>query len=157
MSAGPFHFFYDGPFSQFARSEMTIDGEHYLCAEQYMMAQKARLFRDAGAYLRIMKSERPAEIKAIGRQVYGFNDETWRAVARDVVARGNLYKFQLDEFREALLETRFKTLAEASPTDVIWGIGLSMADVRRFDVAQWRGKNWLGQILTDLRISICGE
>ena len=43
---------------------------------------------------------------------------------------------------------------EASPTDKIWGIGLSKDDPRAADRSKWRGTNWLGEILTEVREEI---
>lgn len=40
---------------------------------------------------------------------------------------------------------------EASPSDKIWGIGLSQNDPRASDRSKWRGTNWLGEILTEVR------
>ena len=37
-----FTFFWSGPFSQWHPSPFIIDGVTYNCAEQYMMAEKAR-------------------------------------------------------------------------------------------------------------------
>ena len=35
--------------------------------------------------------------------------------------------------------------------DRLWGIGLSSSDPRAMNRDQWPGKNWLGQILTEVR------
>lgn len=150
--------FYGGPFSQWAESPFILHDETYNCAEQYMMAQKAHLFDDLDAWEAIMATPNPAEQKAIGRQVRGFNVVVWEAVARDIVLAGSLAKFtQNHGLREQLLATRGKLLVEASPTDRIWGIGLSEDDPRAHDPGRWRGRNWLGQVLTDLRVMLTGD
>lgn len=40
---------------------------------------------------------------------------------------------------------------EASPYDCIWGIGMAEGDPGIEDRDNWRGANWLGEILTGLR------
>jgi len=58
-----------------------------------MMAEKARLSDDADSLRRILAVATPAEAKALGRQVKGFNAAQWDAVAFARVVRGNLAKF----------------------------------------------------------------
>lgn len=52
---------------------------------------------------------------------------------------------------KTILKTFPKTLAEASPFDTIWGIGLSADDPRALNKETWKGKNLLGHALTKIR------
>lgn len=145
-------FFYGGPLSQWYPCTFVIDGATYNCAEQWMMAQKARLFWDVEALARIMATRDPAEQKALGKKVRGFKKAVWEAVARDVVVRGNLAKFsQNRELLAGLLDMHEDELVEASATDCIWGIGLDQDDPAIHDRANWRGTNWLGLCLMEVR------
>jgi len=147
-----FTFFLDGPFSQWADGPFEIDGERYLCAEQHMMAEKARLFGDAATRAAILAAVHPAEHQALGRRVTPFDDEIWRTNARDVVARGNRAKFaQNPDLRSLLDDTRGTTLVDANPLDRLWGIGLLASDPRAASRETWRGLNWLGEVLTAVR------
>lgn len=146
-----FVFFYGGPFSQWYQSRFTLDGTTYNCAEQYMMAQKALIFGDEEARAKIMKSHSPSDQKAAGRKVKNFDADKWNKVARAFVYRANSAKFSNPILKNFLLETGDKELVEASPTDVIWGIGLSESDPNRFDKSKWRGTNWLGEVLMEVR------
>lgn len=143
--------FYGGVFSQWYPCQLSIDGVEYNCAEQYMMAQKARVFGDLEALEAIMATDNPSDQKALGRRVRGFKREVWDMVSRDVVMRASLAKFSNPKLRAVLLLTEGTTLVEASPTDDIWGVKLVEGDPRVHDPEQWQGTNWLGQVLTDLR------
>ena len=53
--------------------------------------------------------------------------------------------------KEQLLATGNTTLVEASPRDRTWGIGLGSSNPKATDRRMWRGSNWLGEILTQVR------
>jgi hypothetical protein len=149
------HLFYGGPFSQWYRSKFEIDGVIYNCAEQYMMAEKAKLFEDMDVHTKIMASTDPSEQKALGKQVKFFEVNRWNKVAKDIVYQANIAKFNQDpKLKTFILGTGDDTLVEASPTDKIWGIGLAQNDPRAQDPKQWQGTNWLGIVLMRVRKSI---
>src|SRR5688572_20978776 len=103
---GNFVIFWSGWPSQWHPSPFRVDGVPYNCCEQYMMAEKARLFGDAAALGKILASESPRKQKSLGRKVANFESERWNAVCRDVVYRGNLAKFsQNDDLSAVLLAT----------------------------------------------------
>lgn len=150
--AEKFTFFWNGPFSQWYPSTFVVDGVTYNCAEQYMMAQKALLFKDLTAHAKIMSTDSPKEQKKMGREVRNFQVHKWEKRAKQVVKDGNLAKFgQNPDLKQVLLETEGTTLVEASPYDKIWGIGLAEDDPKAQDRSQWQGENWLGEVLTQVR------
>ncbi len=152
-----FTFFYGGPFSQWYMTDFVVGALTYNCAEQYMMAEKARLFGDGVTLLKIMTSKSPKEQKALGRRVENFDADVWNEVAKDIVYKGNYSKFQDPGLKEILLWTRGTTLVEASPYDTIWGIGLDAMDQRAQNRDTWKGTNWLGEVLTKLREDLISE
>jgi hypothetical protein len=116
------------------------------------MYYKAVMFGDQEAAARVLQAETPWEAKSVGREVRGFDEGEWAAVRRAVVVRGNVAKFMDNEAaREYLLLTAGKVLVEASPTDVVWGVGLTELDPRVAEPAQWRGENLLGFSLMEVR------
>jgi ribA/ribD-fused uncharacterized protein len=144
--------------SQFFLRPMRIENEAFNCCEQWMHWRKALLFGDAPVAAAILAEPDPARQKALGRQVAGFAPQAWAAVARDVVLRGNLAKFsQHPDLLDRLRETCGTTLVEAAPNDAVWGIGLARTDPRAAHRDQWRGTNWLGEILTEVRVALCGR
>jgi ribA/ribD-fused uncharacterized protein len=134
------------------------DGVWFNCVEQWMMAEKARLFNDDATLAKIMSAVDPREQKAYGRQVKNFDKTIWDRVARDVVYKGCYAKFtQNYNHKLKLIATAGTTLVEASPEDIIWGIGLKKDDPRAKDRSKWRGTNWLGETLTRVREDIMKE
>jgi len=147
-----FVFFWSGPFSQWHPSPFVIDGVTYNCAEQWMMAEKARLFGDTTREAMIMAAADPSDQKRFGRMVVGFDNVKWLERARGIVKQGSVAKYvQNDDLCEILLATAGRTLVEASPYDKLWGIGLRKDDPRAMHRSQWLGRNWLGEILTEVR------
>jgi hypothetical protein len=149
-----FTFFWhaESPFSQWHPSRFTVDGKQFMCAEQYMMHGKAVLFGDLEVAERILASESPKAQKALGRKVKGFDERRWNRERERIVYEGNHAKFtQNEELLKALLATAGTELVEASPVDLIWGVGLAEDDPRIQDPSRWRGQNLLGKVLTRLR------
>ncbi|KAL9087849.1 MAG: hypothetical protein Q9159_003446 [Coniocarpon cinnabarinum] len=147
-------------------------GMIFNCAEQWMMYHKAMTFSDKITAAAVMKSQHPADQKALGRQTNGFKDEVWDKIKYDVVVRGNMLKFTQCKARDdddfvyppdgrgkgqdavSLLQllraTGKATLAEASPSDRVWGIGLNAATAEKQGREQW-GQNLLGKALMEVR------
>lgn len=146
------YFWGDSPFSQWAPAIFKVNCIVYNCAEQYMMASKARLFNDEETLIKIMDAKQPREQKKLGRQVSGFEVDKWNIVAKNVVYAGNYAKFtQNSDMLAKLMATKDTTLVEASPYDKIWGIGMNEFEAKKVGRSGWRGFNWLGEVLTKLR------
>lgn len=141
--------------SQWFPCAFTIDGLRYATAEHFMMAEKARLFRDADAVPRILDARSPSEAKALGRAVRGFDAAAWEAARFEAVVRGNVAKFGQNEDLGAFLRgTKDKVLVEASPRDRIWGIGMGRSNPDALLPARWRGRNLLGFALMEARAQL---
>lgn len=143
------------PFSQWHFAKFKIDGITFNCTEQYMMYKKAMLFDDVDIAQQVLDTQMPVDQKRLGRKVKNFNKEVWENNCKEIVYEGNYAKFtQNKHLKEKLLSTSGTTLVEASPYDDIWGIRLSADNPKAKDRSQWQGKNWLGEILTQLREDI---
>lgn len=139
-------------FSQWWTQNFKVDGVNYPTAEHYMMAEKARLFNDKDAEQRILNAKSPGEAKKTGREVLGFDQETWEKNRFDIVVKGNYHKFnQNQELKTFLLNTKQRVLVEASPVDRIWGIGLSQDHEFAKIPVKWKGLNLLGFALMEVR------
>ena len=141
-----------GFLSQWFRSGFIIDGEYYRYAEQYMMAAKARLFGDLESESKIMAAKSPMIMKRLGRAVSGYDEAKWQAVGFDEVVKANFAKFsQNDRLKELLLATGDAVIAEASPKDSKWGIGIDAKAASQTDEKDWPGQNLLGKALMKVR------
>ena len=119
------------------------------------MTQKARLFKDHRAVELIMSSADPSTHRRIGRGVRNFYSAVWDREKKHAVLSGNFAKFtQNPGMKHHLLSTGNKRLAEASPLDPVWGVGLRADDPRGNDPRQWRGKTLLGEALSAVREAI---
>jgi ribA/ribD-fused uncharacterized protein len=138
--------------SQWWPARFTVDGESFASAEHYMMAAKARLFGDEETRAKILASATPAEAKALGRKVCGFDEKVWEESRFQIAVEGSVAKFGQNTDLGALLSvTGDAVLVEASPVDRVWGIGLAADDPRAKRPAEWKGPNLLGFALMRAR------
>ncbi len=141
--------------SNFWASPFVLDGVRWNCVEQWMHAEKARLFRDEETRDKIIASPYPMSQKDLGRQVRGYRDAVWKKKRYGVVLRGIVEKFrQNPRLRKLLLGTGSAKFVECSPEDEVWGIGLKQSDPRATDPSKWRGENLLGKALTAARAKL---
>lgn len=141
-------------FSQFYPSifEMEYDGEKitYNCTEQHHHQQKAIMFNDYESALKIMDTSSPSQQKKLGRHVKGFDQSIWLQSCYEICKRANIAKFsQNKDLLVVLMSTKGKWIAEASPDDIVWGIGISASQSKAR--VKWRGQNLLGKVLVDIR------
>ena len=69
----------------------------------------------------------------------------------NVMYRYCLQFSQNHQLKTILLETAGTVLAEASPSDRKWGIGLAEDDPHAKRRKMWRGRNLLGEVLMEVR------
>ena len=138
--------------SQWWLAEFTVDGITYESAEQYMMAEKARLFGDEAMLARILAAGSPAEAKKLGRLIANFDEATWERRRFEIVVDASVAKFGQNEPEGNFLRnTQGRVLVEASPQDRIWGIGMDERNRAAANPEQWRGDNLLGFALMEAR------
>lgn len=143
--------------SQWWPAAFVVGGLEYRTAEHYMMAEKARLFGDEAVRAQVLQARTPAEAKALGRKVSGFDNEHWERERSAIVIAANTAKFeQHDPLRQFLVQTGDRVLVEASPVDAIWGIGLAADHENAERPERWPGLNLLGFALMEVRDRLRG-
>lgn len=147
-----------GIFSNFYPSSFKDEnGVLYNCNEQYFMIQKLLTFDPDNKLLydKIIQEKNPKNIKQLGRQVKNYYEQTWNKLRYSIMLKGLVFKFsQNPELKQRLLETGNQLLAEASPYDRIWGIGMSASEAKYLDPSQWKGQNLLGKALMEVRTQL---
>ena len=147
----------NGEFSNWYKRDFVIDDFRYFCVEQYMMAQKAKLFHDAENYTKILRANTPSGCKYLGKLVTPFDSAVWDAAKYEIVKVGNRAKYEQNpDLKAKLLATGSSILAEASPKDKVWGIAIAAADAADMAPQDWPGQNLLGKILMELRLEFGG-
>lgn len=124
--------------------------------EQYMMYQKAKLFKDDNIARQIMQNSTPKKVKELGRKVRGFSDKVWKEHRFSIVYQGNYLKYSNNKsLKKQLLDTGDAELVEASPYDRIWGIGFREDNAYQ-NRDKW-GLNLLGKALMKVRETLKNE
>ena len=142
----------NGFLSNWYLSDFKVNEVKYSSMEQFMVYKKAIRFQDIEKAQQILSTNDVALIKEYGRQVKGYNDSIWCGIRQMVVYQGLLAKFSQNNILcNKLLQTQNDILAECAVKDRVWGIGLSMKDPERLDLAKWRGQNLLGYTLMMVR------
>ena len=142
----------DDVLSNWHPCRFTYHGIDFTSVEQFMMLSKAKLFADEMSAQQILATKDPMTQKTIGRKVKAFDLALWESRRESVVFVGCREKFsQNPGLRTILLATAPTELVEASPYDLIWGIGLGGCDSRITDRRHWRGRNLLGITLMKVR------
>lgn len=143
-------------FSNWYEAPFYLAGREYKSTEQYMMYQKAITFRRYESSREIMKADTAKEAKEIADKNHMPLKESevavWESIKRAVVKRGIRHKFlQNPALISRLLSTGNKVIAKCEKDDTVWGIGLDIKDPARLDADAWKGDNYLGRILMELR------
>jgi ribA/ribD-fused uncharacterized protein len=96
----------------------------------------------------------PRAAKQLGREIRNYDEQRWECVRQGFMVYVNYLKYsQNPDLGQKLLDTGKLILAEASPKDLIWGIGLDEkeTDSVLINEKNWRGRNLLGKSLMKVR------
>ena len=142
-----------GCFSNWYPAEFDYAGQHFLNSEHFMMFHKVMMFHKHDLACQIMETDDPAMCKKIAGQKFPeFDSELWEKTCYQIVKRGVKAKFaQNEDILKVLLDTGNALLAECSPFDRKWGIGIGLSNPDHLIVAKWKGRNLLGRVLMEVR------
>lgn len=144
----------DGIYSNWYKAKFfdSIAKVNFSNTEQAFMWYKADFFKSDAVRTKIASTTDPKEVKALGREVKGFNNVAWECVRLGYMTWVNYQKFSQNQaLKEELFNTDGKILVEASPYDEIWGVKLGENDPLILDRKNWKGLNLLGISLMQVR------
>ena len=139
------------PLSNFHESPITIDNVKYSRVEQFYQKEKAEMFGDEETAAAIMATSDPVKMYKLGQKVKDFDQGKWRQQSDSIMKRGLKAKFQIPKFRNFLLKTGDKEIAECNPNDPYWGTSVAMTDRRSDSPSTCPGQNRLGKLLQEVR------
>lgn len=135
--------------------EFSMEGYTFKSAEHAFQAYKAQMFGDMDIFNKILKAKSAQSAKAFGKKVKDFEQAEWDGKREEIMRDILRAKFtQNPELRKKLVETEYKTLANADPRDSFWGIGTSSTTSIAKNPAKWKGQNILGEMLMEVRTSL---
>ena len=85
-----------------------------------------------------------------------YNDVEWPALAKQTMFSGRRLKFNQNKDLNEYLQLTKSRIAEANPRDLRFGIGFSLTDPQATDPQKWKGNNWMGDILQEIREELRG-
>jgi ribA/ribD-fused uncharacterized protein len=131
-------------------TDPNIPGVRFQTGEHYIMYRKALVMCDTLTTNKIASAATPKEAGRLGREVKTYDGDKWKQAVDEVAETCNYLKCsQVEECRQALLDSGDRILAEASPVDRNWGIGFR-GDEAENKEDEW-GRNILGKALMKVR------
>lgn len=141
-------------FSNFYPSEFTYFNIPFKTGEHALHWRKAMLFQDYKTAKQILQSKTPSQAKKLGRIVKNFEESKWASKRFDYMVEILVTKFSNPELKDVLLGTAQADIYEATSTDKVWAIGISVADGEAGKAH--RGSNLLGRALMAAREKLLG-
>lgn len=140
------------PFNPLVLSPFEVNGTVYSCPEQYVAAQKARLFLDYKSYDLIMAATTGRDFRGLSKCIRGYNHDTWLKERYRLMIDANYYKFsQNRQMRDRLQDTGSCVMVYANPHDRVWGVGMDGDHPDILNSDRWQGDNLLGRALMHVR------
>lgn len=153
INVTPTHvYFWNGPYSNWHPKRFEYEGHIFENSEQAFMWKKAMFFGDTKIAEQVLNTPNPRENKALGRKVKNFDAYKWTQASYGIMVEVNMAKWA--ESSEDLLSTGDLILVEASPKDLIWGVGYAPFDKEVLDEKNWKGQNLLGKALMEVRTKL---
>lgn len=148
----------DSCLSNWTHAPFEYNGNSFNNSETALMWEKALKLGDTDIADQILKVTHPRVAKELGRKAKGYAPHLWEPYRLDIMTDILVAKAQAHKRTYLELEkTLGLIIAEASPKDKIWGIGLAPEDARALNQENWNGLNLLGVAWMQARKRIFGD
>lgn len=140
------------PLSNHHPAAFQLEGQSFVCVEQFLALRRAQLAGDEFLAKSAMEQQDPADHKVILNTLRPDQPNVWKEKAEEHILQATRAKFQQNEkLANFLIETHPLELGEASKNP-IWGIGLSLDSSEVMDSSKWNPHgNLLGRTLVRVR------
>lgn len=153
-----FTFFTEGsPFTLCYPAKFIAEGLEFSSSLHYVIYKKAEVFVDRESMKRILSITEPDALLKAGRELKYFEKQVWNMNLKPILVTAVREKMlNHPELMQQLKATAGTTLVLADANDSKWGIGLDMNNNEATRRKNWRGKNLLGELLTEIRAEFTG-
>ena len=141
------------PLSNFFEAPFEIGNKTFSSTEQYLQYSKAEYAELPELAGKINCTKSALECKKMGDNIK-LDASKWLPIAKKVLARGCLAKFEQNHRAKYFLLTTGNTILAEATKDKYWGIGLTLDSDAVGDPKQWPGQNTFGLILEEVRAKI---
>ena len=144
---------YRSPFSNFFKSDFTLNRNRYICVEQALQAARAYRHNDRLTWTRIMRETNPVTMKRLGKRYSPRSEEEQRAEQQFLLEAVNQKFQQSNVLKQKLADTGTKIMMECNPYDNFYSTGCKITD-NNLDTLAFQGQNVMGVILQQVREKI---
>ena len=142
------------PLSNWYPCKIKFNDHEFDSSEQAYQWAKADYCQDGTAAEKLLYTTSPREAKDLGLTVTGLKESDWDKKKNSVMEQILKIKFKDNmDLQKHLLDTENIQLAEAG-RDTHWAVGLTITRDDLFDTKKWKGHNWLGKLLTCVRVEL---
>ena len=140
------------PISRNHPAAFLIEGKRYRAPNHYYQTMKAGFFGDKDCEEEIRKTFSVRDLPAVAQQIKNFSMYQWEPEAYKAMKHAVRERFsQSDKCRKFLLGTENRMIVFGSVYEQHWGTGIAFTDADNLDPSKWKGHNYMGTILMELR------
>lgn len=142
----------NSPLSNHHSSPFSLEGQRFMCIEQFLAVHRAFLAKDKALARKAMAQTDPVQHKIILNTLKEDQPDVWKEKVIQIILDATRAKFRQNQhLRDFLVGTYPRQIGEAS-RDEFWGTGLTLENGEAMDPTKWaKDGNLLGRTLQQVR------